>query len=154
MILSWMSSFLKFWCWCLLFWHVVCNLVYCLAFWSFLPTLTQVIYLVLQNWKLCVEAQINEVWTANQYCFACQSLYYQLSHSNILLLYLPCLFSGIFACQPTTISQMPVLQQLMLFSLDRKLWENDWKIAHTSKQSSDISMLFSNLCNHSYWQCH
>ena len=76
---------------------------------------------------------------------------YQLNHSNILLLYLPCLFAGIFACQTTTISQMLVLQQLMLSSLDRnKLWDNVWKIAHASKQSSDISMLFSNLCNHWY----
>ena len=34
---------------------------------------------------------------------------YQLSHSNILLLYLLCLFAGIVACQPTTISQTLVL---------------------------------------------
>ena len=60
---------------------------------------------------------------------------YRLSHSNILLVYLPCLFAGIFACQPTTISQMLVLQQLMLSSLDRKLWDNDGKIAHASKRA-------------------
>jgi len=145
MILLWMSSFLKFWCWCFSFWHLLSCLLVILANTntSDLPCSTEL--KIMRGSSDIAKRGKNKIVLFVHHCC------YQFSHSNILLLYIPCLFAGIFACQPTTINQMLVLQQLMLSSLDRKLWDtNDWKIAHASKQSSDISMLFSNLCNHLY----